>query len=77
MISVRGYYENGVCIPTETLDIENRQQVIITVVDEAEPLHQNKEEAIAELRSLCHPGKHIWKEAPDDYIKRMRDDERF
>ena len=28
MISVRGYYENGVCIPTETLDIENRQQVI-------------------------------------------------
>lgn len=33
MLSVYGYYENGVCIPTETLKLENRQQVIITVID--------------------------------------------
>ena len=33
MLSVYGYYENGVCIPTETLALENRQQVIITVID--------------------------------------------
>ena len=28
MLSVRGYYENGVCVPTETLNLEDRQQVI-------------------------------------------------
>ncbi|MBQ9395991.1 MAG: hypothetical protein IJU23_10850 [Proteobacteria bacterium] len=35
------------------------------------------EEAIAELRSLCHPGKHVWTEDPADYIRRMRDEDRL
>ena len=38
---------------------------------------QSKEEAIAELRSLCHPGKHVWTEDPADYIRRMRDEDRL
>ena len=45
-----------------------------------EPLHavdQSKEEAIAELRSLCHQGKHVWTEDPADYIRRMRDEDRL
>ena len=45
-----------------------------------EPSHaaeQSKEEAIAELRSLCHPGKHVWTEDPADYIRRMRDEDRL
>ena len=77
MLSVRGYYENGVCVPTETLNLEDRQQVIITVVDTPDELSPNKEEAIAELRALCHPGKHVWTEDPASYIRRMRDNDRL
>ena len=47
---------------------------------EDEPVHavdQSKEEAIAELRSLCHQGKHVWTEDPADYIRRMRDEDRL
>jgi hypothetical protein len=33
MVSVYGYYSNGVCVPTETLKLKDRQQVIITVVE--------------------------------------------
>ncbi len=38
---------------------------------------QSQEEAIAEIRSLCHPGKHVWTEDPADYIRRMRDVDRI
>lgn len=38
---------------------------------------QSQEEAIAEIRSLCHPGKHVWTEDPADYIRRMRDEDRI
>ena len=40
-------------------------------------VEQSKEDAIAELRSLCHPGKHVWTEDPSDYVRRMRDEERI
>ena len=33
MLSVYGYYEHGVCVPTETLRLKEKQQVIITVID--------------------------------------------
>ena len=46
-------------------------------VEQAQMNDQSKEEAIAELRSLCHPGKHVWTEDPADYIRRMRDEDRF
>ena len=75
--TVNGYYKNGVCVPIETLELEENQRVIITVVEGDEPRAQSKEEAIAELRSLCHQGKHVWTEDPSDYIRRMRDEDRF
>ncbi len=40
MLSVYGYYENGICIPAETLKLKNRQQVIITVVDDEQPIYR-------------------------------------
>ena len=76
--AVNGYYENGVCVPTETLVLENKQRVIITVVDE--PIAERKADKaakIAELRSLCHPGKQVWTEDPAVCIRRMRDDDRI
>lgn len=36
MLAVSGYYENGVCVPSETLVLKERQRVIITVLDENE-----------------------------------------
>ena len=33
MLSVYGYYENGICIPMEKLDLADNQKVIITVMD--------------------------------------------
>ena len=36
-----------------------------------------KEEAVSELRSLCHPGKHVWTEDPAEYIRRMRNEDRI
>lgn len=45
--------------------------------DHPQTTDQSKEEAIAELRSLCHPGKHVWTEDPANYIRRMRDEDRF
>lgn len=44
MLSVHGYYENGVCIPTETLELNDRQRVIITVLDMYEPERSRVEE---------------------------------
>lgn len=79
MTSVNGYFENGVCIPTETLVLENRQRVIITVLDDVQTLPNDTDKAskIAELRSLCHPGKQVWKEDPAACIRRMRDNDRI
>jgi len=79
MKAVNGYFENGVCIPTETLVLENRQRVIITVLDDVQPSPDNTDKAakIAELRSLCHPGKQVWTEDPAVCIRRMRDNDRI
>ncbi len=33
MLSVYGYYEHGVCVPTQPLKLKEKQQVIITVID--------------------------------------------
>ena len=55
MLSVHGYYENGVCIPTETLELKDKQQVIITVLDMYEPVRvqvAEKERRMAVLQSL-------------------------
>ncbi len=40
MISVHGYYQNGVCVPLEALELENKQRVIITVIDQYLPKSQ-------------------------------------
>lgn len=79
MTAVDGYYENGVCVPTEALQLKNRQRVIITVLDAPKVIEDktDKSRKIEELRSLCHPGKHIWTEDPADCIRRMRDDDRI
>lgn len=37
MLAVNGYYENGVCVPVETLVLRERQRVIITVLDDYAP----------------------------------------
>ena len=50
--------------------LENRTKVETTPLNSVE---QGKDDAIAELRSLCHPGKHVWTENPADYVRRMRD----
>ena len=78
MTTVNGYYENGVCIPTETLVLENRQRVIITVLDDVKPVSDKSDKAakIEELRSLCHPGKQDWIEDPAVCLRRMRDNDR-
>jgi hypothetical protein len=79
MIAVNGYYENGICIPTESLDVEGRKKVIITIMEDEIPVpnNQNKQIAIQLLRNLCHPGKHIWTESPDEYIRGLRDNDRI
>ena len=79
MTAVKGYYENGVCIPTEKLVLENRHKVIITVLDDVEAYPEKSDKAlkISELRSLCHPGKHVWTEDPALSIRRMRDNDRI
>ena len=48
-------YENGVCIPTETLELNDKQQVIITVLDMYEPVQSQvaeKQRRMAVLQSL-------------------------
>ena len=37
MLAVNGYYENGVCVPVETLVLREKQRVIITVLDDYAP----------------------------------------
>lgn len=37
-------------------------------VEQAQMTDQSKEEAIAELRSLCHPGKHVWTEEHANHV---------
>ena len=77
MLSVSAYYENGVFVPLEDITLKERQQVIVTVLDMPKQVTPSKEEAIAKLRSLCRPGKHVWAESPADYVRNMRDDERI
>lgn len=56
MLAVNGYYENGVCVPVETLVLRERQRVIITVLDETAPISAEtaleKQRRIDVLKSL-------------------------
>jgi predicted DNA-binding antitoxin AbrB/MazE fold protein len=54
MLAVNGYYENGVCIPTETLDIKEKQRVIITILDEEPLIKQDASVAMKLFGTLTH-----------------------
>lgn len=54
MRAVNGYYENGVCVPTETLMLENKQKVIITILDEKPPVVQDSSVAMKLFGTLSH-----------------------
>ena len=78
MLAVKGYFDGNAYIADEAVAVRPNQRVIITILDENQQnMPQSKAEAIAELKSLCHPGKHVWTENPAAYIRRMRDEERF
>ena len=73
MISVHGYYENGVCVPTETLELKDRQQVIITVVEESAT--HDKESLFNMLESFRGSMRGTWGgEDPVEYQRRLRED---
>lgn len=53
MLSVHGYYENGVCVPTETLELAGKRQVIITIMDEDNPSKiTSKEKRLEVIKAL-------------------------
>lgn len=54
MRAVNGYYENGVCVPTETLVLENKQKVIITILDEKPPVVQDSSVAMKLFGTISH-----------------------
>ncbi len=54
MLAVNGYYENGVCVPTEKLNLKNRQKVIITILDEEPIVVQDSSVAMKLFGTLSH-----------------------
>lgn len=54
MLAVNGYYENGVCVPLETLNLKNRQKVIITILDEQPNVVQDSSVAMKLFGTISH-----------------------
>jgi len=52
---------------------------IIPVLDDTQTSSDNMDKAakMVELRSLCHPGKQVWKEDPAVCIRSMRANDRI
>ena len=68
---VRG---NSLTVVDEALRAYEGQTVTLDVLP-AVNVKRDVEQTMAALDALCHPGKHVWTEAPAAYIRRMRDDE--
>lgn len=76
MLSVNGYYENGVCVPTEVLELKNRQRVIITVLeDDTMSLMTHDENRIRNALDSFRGKSHIWNGIdPVEYQRKLREE---
>lgn len=80
MLSVNGYYKNGVCVPAETLELKNEQvkqnqKVIITFLDDFVP--SRKKRTLAEIKSYMSSST---KSVPEgistvDYVRGLRNED--
>lgn len=76
MMSVNGYYENGVCVPTETLLLKDRQHVIITVLEENSTSVKSHSKAQLKKTLDSFRGKsHLWNGTdPVEYQQKLREE---
>lgn len=76
MLSVNGYYKNGVCVPTETLELKDEQRVIITVLDDSSATRKNPDKNQLRKALDSFRGKSdAWSGMnPVDYQRKIREE---
>lgn len=76
MMSVNGYYENGVCVPTEKLVLKDRQHVIITVLEENQNfVTSHSKEKLKKALDSFRGKSHLWNGTdPVEYQHKLREE---
>ena len=76
MTTIQGYYDGKKYIALETVNIQENQRVQITVLDEyIQPdQHTKNAQLLAHYKGL---NKQNWSEEPQNYISRLRSEERI
>ena len=71
MLAINGYYDGEHIVPEEKVKLKKNQKLIITILDE------DTEKNDIDLSKYIGVGKGMWKSDAQDYVKELRENDRY